>query len=209
MWIKDCKTAISFHLLFFFNCKSAKVAAADFEGKVFVVDSLSASCGEQVLLAHALKLRDAGKSAKEIYDELMEIRPRLRLALRVETLEYLKRGGRVSKTAAVIGGMLHIMPILRLDEVGKLETINKARGGKMSHKLLGEFIKANGGIDEAYPVATTYAGDLADGEMDAFFQNNEEIFATCRDKVMVRQLGTVIGTHTGPGAILVAFIANR
>ena len=79
----------------------------------------------------------------------------------------------------------------------------------MSHKLLGEFIKANGGIDEAYPVAITYAGDLADGEMDEFFKNNADLFGELRDKVVLEQLGTVIGTHTGPGAILVAFIANR
>ena len=135
--------------------QSAKIAAADYEGKVFVVDSLSATAGEQVLVAQAVKLRDAGKSASEIYTELDALRKKLRLLLRVETLEYLKRGGRVSKTAAFVGGMLHFMPVLTLNSEGKLETVGKARGVRLSHKMVNDAISAAGGIDFSYPVAIT------------------------------------------------------
>ena len=75
--------------------QSAEVAAGDYEGKIFVVDSLSATAGEQVLLYHALKLRDLGKTACEIYEELCTIRKSFRLLVCLETLEYLKRGGRI------------------------------------------------------------------------------------------------------------------
>ena len=189
--------------------QSAMVAAADYPGRVFVVDSLSATAGEQVLLSHALKLRAQGMGAGELFEALIALRARLRLVLRVETLEYLKRGGRVSKTAAFVGGLLHFMPILRLNEEGKLETLGKARGAKMSHKMLNDCIANFGGIDPSMPVHMTYAGDVNDGTVQAYLKDSTETFAECRDQLSIGQLGCVIGTHTGPGAIIVAFIAKE
>lgn len=186
--------------------QAARVAAADYEGKVFVVDSLSATAGEQVLISHALKLRDEGKSAAEIFDTLQELRHRVKLFLRVETLEYLKRGGRVSKTAAFVGGLLHFMPVLTLNGEGKLETVGKARGAKMSHKMMNDSIAACGGIDPAMPVHITYAGDVNDGTVKAYLDDSVDVYAACRDQLAIGQLGCVIGTHTGPGAIVVAFV---
>ena len=186
--------------------QSAKVAADAFEGKVFVVDSLNATAGEQVLLARAIALRNEGKSAREIFEELQMLRKRLRLFLRVETLEYLKRGGRVSKTVAFVGGMLHFMPILTFDESGKLETIGKARGAKLSHKLLNDSIAAAGGIDFSMPVAITYAGDVSDGTVQSYLADSKALMDGNEDKVMIGELGCVIGTHTGPGAIVIAFV---
>lgn len=188
------------------TCQSALIAAADFPEKVFVVDSLSATAGEQVLIARAVALRDAGRSAAEIHAELQELRKKLRLFVRVETLEYLKRGGRVSKTAAFVGGMLNIMPVLTLNGEGKLETVGKARGVKMSHKMLNDSIKAAGGIDFSMPVVITYAGDINDGTVQAYLQDSKEIFEGYEDKLMIGQLGCVIGTHTGPGAIVISFV---
>ena len=186
--------------------QSAAIAAGEYPDKVFLVDSLSATAGEQVLIAHAVALRDSGKSAAEICAELNELRKKARLFLRVQTLEYLKRGGRISKTAAFVGGMLHFMPVLTLNGAGKLETVGKARGIKMSHKMMNDAIKAAGGIDFSYPVVMTYAGDLADGTVGAYLKDSEEIYGENADKVTVGQLGCVIGTHTGPGAIVVAFV---
>ena len=188
--------------------QAAKVAAADFEGKVFVVDSLSATAGEQVLIAHAIKLRDEGKSAKEIFDVLQELRHRVKLFVRVETLEYLKRGGRVSKAAAFVGGLLQFMPVLTLNGEGKLETVGKARGARMSHKMVNDSIAAVGGIDFDMPVAITYAGDIKDGTVDAYLRDSESTYGAHRDALSIGQLGCVIGTHTGPGAIVVAFVAK-
>lgn len=186
--------------------QSAAIAASAYEGKVFLVDSLSATAGEQILIAHAIALRDAGKSAAEICAELNELRKKARLFVRVQTLEYLKRGGRISKTAAFVSGMLHFMPVLTLNGEGKLETVGKARGVRMSHKMMNDAIKAVGGIDFSYPVAITYAGDLSDGTVDAYLADSKEIFGENEKGVMIGQLGCVIGTHTGPGAIVVSFV---
>ena len=186
--------------------QSAAIAAAAYPDKVFLVDSLSATAGEQILIAHAIALRDAGKSAAEICAELNELRKKARLFVRVQTLEYLKRGGRISKTAAFVGGMLHFMPVLTLNGEGKLETVGKARGVRMSHKMMNDAIKAAGGIDFSYPVAITYAGDLDDGTVKAYLADSKEIFGENEDKLTIGQLGCVIGTHTGPGAIVVSFI---
>lgn len=185
--------------------QSARIAAADFPGKVFVVDSLSATAGEQVLLQKGLKLRDEGKSAAEIFAVLNDMKDKFRLFVRLETLEYLKRGGRISKTAAFVGGVLHFMPVLTLKE-GALESVGKARGIKLSHKLLNDSILAAGGIDFSEPVVITYAGDLGDGAVNAYLADSKEIFGGHEDAVTVGQLGCVIGTHTGPGAIVVSFV---
>jgi len=191
------------------TCQSAHIAAADFEGKVFVVDSLSATAGEQVLIERAIALRDEGRSAEEIFKELMELRGRVRLFVRVETLEYLKRGGRISKTSAILGTILGIKPVLTLSAKGKLETVGKARGNKQSHKMMNDAITACGGIDFSMPVKMTYAGDVSDGVVKAYLADSAAILGENQSKLTVGQLGCVIGTHTGPGAIVIAFVAKN
>lgn len=189
--------------------QSAVVAAADYPDKVFVIDSLSATAGEQVLIEWAMTLRDQGKSAKEIFEALDVIRKKARLFVRVETLEYLKRGGRISKTSAVVGGILNIMPILTLNGEGKLETVGKARGIKMSHKMMNDSIEASGGIDFSFPVVLTYAGSLSDGTVENYLNDSEHIYGEHRDQLTIGQLGCVIGTHSGPGAIVVSFVPKE
>ncbi len=191
------------------TAQSATVAAAEFPGKIFVVDSLSATAGEQVLLYRAVALRDAGKSAKEIYEELMELRKRVRLYVLVDTLEYLKRGGRVSKTAAFVGGMLHFMPLLIINEQGKLQTIGKARGRKLSHKFLNDSIAQYGGIDYDHPVVITYAGDVNDGIVDSYLADSRALYGERGVKPVIGQLGCVIGTHVGPGGLLIGCAAKE
>lgn len=186
--------------------QSAVIAAEEYPGKVFVVDSLSATAGEQVLLQQAIKLREEGKSAEEIFAALEELKKRMRLFVRVETLEYLKRGGRISKTSAFVGGVLSIKPVLTLNSDGKLETVGKARGIRQSHKLMNESIASCGGIDFSLPVAMTYAGNTDDGAVKDYLEDSAAVFGDNRDKLQIGQLGCVIGTHTGPGAIVIAFV---
>ncbi|MBE6653114.1 MAG: DegV family protein [Ruminococcaceae bacterium] len=189
--------------------QSAEVAAGDYEGKIFVVDSLSATAGEQVLLYHALKLRDLGKTACEIYEELCTIRKSFRLLVCLETLEYLKRGGRISKTSALVGGIIGIKPILTLNEKGTLESVGKARGIKAGHKMLNDGILASGGIDFDYPVVVTYGGDLKNGSLDRYFEDSHDVYGDHLDQVIRGQLGCVIGTHAGPGAIVVSYVPKK
>ena len=191
------------------TCQSAVTAAAEFPGKVFVVDSLSATAGEQVLIYRALQLKEEGKTAKEIFDELDALRKRVRLFVRLETLEYLKRGGRISKTSAFVGGVLGIKPILTLNGEGKLETVGKARGIKQSHQMMNESILGCGGIDFSFPVVMTYAGDLSDGAVDKYMEDSTAVLGDSAGDVKVGQLGCVIGTHAGPGAIVISFVPKE
>ena len=189
--------------------QSARIAAADFPGKVFVVDSLTASAGEQVLLARAIALRDEGKSAAEIFAELEELKHRVRLFLRVETLEYLKRGGRISKTSAMVGSLLNIKPVITMNAEGKLETVGKARGIKQSHQMMNENILATGGFDPTMPVAMTYAGNIEDGAVSKYLDDSTALFADTGITPSIGQLGCVIGTHTGPGALVGSYVAKN
>lgn len=189
--------------------QSAVIAAADYPGKIFVINSLTATAGEQVLIERALQLQKAGKSAAEIYAELDDIRHRMRLFVRLETLEYLKRGGRISAASAFVGGMLSIKPVLTLNGEGKLETVGKARGIKQSHKMMNDSILACGGIDFSMPVVMTYAGDLNDGAVQRFLDDSTETVGDHADRIKRGQLGCVIGTHTGPGAIVIAFVPKK
>ena len=188
--------------------QSACVAAAEYPDRIFVLDSLSATAGEQVLIERAISLRDAGASASEIYSELVALRKRLRLFVRVDTLEYLKRGGRISKTSALIGGLLGIRPILTLNGEGRLETVGKPRGIAASHKMMNDSIQACGGIDFSMPVVITYAGELSDGTVQKYLADSVHVYGDSVNKVKIEQLGCVIGTHTGPGAIVVSFVAK-
>ena len=188
------------------TCQSALVAAQDYPGRVYVIDSLSATAGEQVLIEQAIRRRGEGWTAAQIFEELDILRKKGRLFVTLETLEYLKRGGRISKTSAAVGGLLNIKPILTLNGEGKLETVGKARGIKMSHKMMNDSIRAAGGIDFRYPVVLTYAGDLADGAVTNYLEDSRDIFGDHMDQLTIGQLGCVIGTHSGPGAIVVSFI---
>ena len=104
---------------------------------------------------------------------------------------------------------MNIKPILTLNTKGTLETVGKAKGIKQSHKMMNDSILACGGIDFDYPVVVTYAGDVNDGMVDNYFNDSKEVFGDNLDKVSVGQLGCVIGTHTGPGAIVVSFVPKN
>ncbi len=186
--------------------QSACIAASNYPNKVFVVDSLSATAGEQVLIERAISLRDTGKSAAEIFAELDALRKKIRLLVRVDTLEYLKRGGRISKTSAALGGILGIRPILTLNGEGKLETVGKPRGIVASHKMMNDSIEACGGIDFSMPVVITYAGNISDGTVQRYLEDSKDIYRGHEENLTIGQLGCVIGTHTGPGAIVVSFV---
>ena len=105
--------------------QSACVAAEDYEGKVYVVDSLNATLGERCLVDYALRLKDQGKTAEEIVAELTQARKRIRLLALLDTLEYLKRGGRISKSVAMVGGMLSIKPVVSVVD-GEVVMVGKA-----------------------------------------------------------------------------------
>lgn len=183
--------------------QSATIAAADYEGSVFVVDSKTIAVGMGVLAEYALGLVDEGKSAKEIADILISERENVCLVALLDTLEYLKKGGRISKTVAFAGGLLNIKPVAAVRD-GKIEVIGKARGSKQANNYLVSEIEAAGGVDFSKPVLLGYTG-LSDITLQKYIEDSAELWKGQTEKLKCTTIGCIIGTHAGPGAIGVAF----
>lgn len=186
--------------------QSAVIAAADYEN-IYVVDGASAAMGTGILVELAFRLLDAGSSAEEIARALEEEKKKIVIVALVDTLEYLKRGGRVSKTAAFAGGVLNIKPVLSVTD-GEIHLLGKARGSKMGNNLLIQEIDKAGGIDFSKPVLLGYSG-LSDALLLKYIEDSRHIWEGNLREVRYTTVGSVIGTHLGPGAVVVAFFKNK
>lgn len=182
--------------------QSAKIAAADYKN-IYIVDSTSAAMGSGILIELAFKLLDKGKSAEEIAKILEEEKKKIVVVALVDTLEYLKKGGRISRTVAFAGGVLNIKPVLSVIG-GEINMLGKARGSKMGNNLLVEEIKKAGGIDFGKPVLLGYSG-ISDSLLLKYIEDSRHIWEGNIDEVRYTSIGSVIGTHAGPGAVAVAF----
>ncbi len=183
--------------------QSALVAAQDYEGKIFVVDSRTAAIGSGILAELALNLARGGASAAEIFDKLLVMRDRICLVALLDTLEYLKKGGRISKTAAFAGSMLSIKPVISIKD-GVIHTLGKARGSKQGNNLLITEIHNAGGVDFDLPLLLGYTG-LSDAMLNKYIEDSASIWQGNVDELTTTAIGSVIGTHAGPGAVAVAF----
>lgn len=187
--------------------QSAVFAARESGCRIHIVDSLNASVGEQVLIRYALQLRDRGMNAKEIADALEQVKGRIVLLGVVDTLEYLLKGGRISKVSAFAGTMMKIKPILGLDD-GRIVSLGKAHGAKQSCSNLNRLIEEKGGIDFTMPVMLGFSGK-DDSHLQAYIESSRSIWADYIDKLPVCTIGSTIGTHTGPGTIVFGFFAKQ
>ena len=185
--------------------QSATIAAADYEN-IYIVDSTSAAMGSGILVELAFRLLDEGKSAGEIAATLEEEKKKIVVVALVDTLEYLKKGGRISKTVAFAGGVLNIKPVLSVVG-GQINMLGKARGSKMGNNLLVQEIEKAGGIDFRKPVLLGYSG-ISDALLLKYIEDSRHIWEGNLDKVRYTTVGSVIGTHAGPGAVVVAFFKN-
>lgn len=183
--------------------QSALVAAQDYEGKIFVVDSRTAAIGSGILAELALNLARGGSSAAEIFDKLLVMRDRICLVALLDTLEYLKKGGRISKTAAFAGNLLSIKPVITIKD-GVIHTLGKARGSKQGNNLLIAEIQNAGGVDFDLPLLLGYTG-LSDAMLNKYIEDSADIWQGNVDELATTAIGSVIGTHAGPGAVVVAF----
>ncbi len=186
--------------------QSANIAAAEFGGKVYHVDSMNVCAGEQVLLLYAIRLRDQGLGAREIAQELERVKTKVCMIARLDTLEYLKRGGRISKTAAFAGTVLNIKPVMEIGD-GEIKLLGKARGEKQSNNMLNQTIDKKGGIDYSMPVMLVYSG-LDRKLLDSYIENSRYLWEGRLDELPVCIVGSTIGTHAGPGAVGVAFFSK-
>ncbi len=185
--------------------QSAMIAADDYE-HIYVVDSGSAAMGSGILVELAFRLLDEGKSAEEIAKTLEEEKKKIVIVALVDTLEYLKRGGRVSKAVAFAGGVLNIKPVLSVIN-GEIGMLGKARGSKMGNNLLVQEIDKAGGIDFGKPVLLGYSG-ISDALLRKYIEDSRHIWEGNLNEVRYTTVGSVIGTHAGPGAVVVAFFKN-
>ena len=185
--------------------QSAIIAADDYEN-IYVVDSGSAAMGSGILVELALKLLDEGKNAEEIAAILEEEKKKIIIVALVDTLEYLKKGGRISKAVAFAGGVLNIKPVLSVID-GEINMLGKARGSKMGNNLLVEEINKAGGIDFGKPVLLGYSG-ISDALLLKYIEDSRHIWEGNLNEVRYTTVGSVIGTHAGPGAVVVAFFKN-
>ena len=185
--------------------QSALTAASEAKVVVRVVDSLNVCVGERILVEYALRLAAEGKSAAEIAEELERVRDNICVVGLLDTLEYLKRGGRISAAAAGVGALLSIKPVITVDD-GEVRVLGKARGSKNGRNLLSEQVEKAGGIDFAMPVALGYAG-LSDKLLRKYIEDSKAIWEPGfpDGQLPIHSVGATIGTHVGPGAIALAF----
>lgn len=187
--------------------QSAVIAAADFPGKVFVVDTKTVTIAAGILAEYALSLAGKRMSAEQIYNELLRVRDNVRLIAMVDTLEYLKKGGRLSKTVAFAGELLSFKPVVSVDD-GEVKMLGKARGAKQGNNLLELEIEKAGGVDFSMPVLLGYSG--TDSTMiHRYIEDFSTLWKGHTDGLNISEIGSVVGTHAGPGAIAAAFFAKR
>lgn len=167
---------------------------------IHIVDSRSAIIGLRLLVEYALRLRAQGMEAAAIAAAVEEARERLRLYAVVDTLEYLCRGGRLSRSAAMVGSLLNVKPLLTLQD-GTLNVMGKARGLHAAYAKVVEAIRAGKGVDETCPIYFGYT--MTDGKAQAL---RERLRADLGMDGGMYPVGCVVGAHAGPGACVVTFL---
>jgi DegV family protein with EDD domain len=174
-------------------------------GRVVIVDVLTASLGQGLMVIKAVEMKKGGSSLEEIAAYIENTKLNLNTYITVDDLNHLKRGGRISTVAAMIGAVLHIKPILTIDNEGKVIAILKIKGRKGAISKLAEFVikKIENPEEE---IVTICHGDT---EAEAV-KLKEAILKEVRVKdVIINYIGPVVGTHGGPGALAVFFVGKH
>ena len=185
--------------------QSAMIAAREYEDSVYVVDSRNVAIGAAILAKLALRLVDEGMGAGEIAERLEKEREKICLIAMLDTLEYLKKGGRISAAAAFAGGVLSIKPVVCIRD-GEIVILGKARGSKQGNNLLVSEIRKTGGIDFTKPILLGYTG-LDDTLLQKYIEDSKALWEEGISSLETTMIGSVIGTHAGPGAVAVAFFS--
>lgn len=187
--------------------QSAVIANEEVGNKIELVDTQNVTLGEYILVKRAMELREAGKSAKEIAEELNKEKEEVRVVALLDTLEYLKKGGRISATAAFAGTVLNIKPVVGVVD-GLVQVLGKARGSKNGNNKLIEQIRESGGVDFSRPFVLGYSG-LSDEMLRKYINDSSMLYEGKAEELPVVLLGSTIGTHAGPGAVGVAYFAGE
>lgn len=177
------------------------------EAKIIILDTLCACLGEGLLLYHVLKKKEEGYTIEEAAQWAEENKLHICHNVAVDDLYHLQRGGRLSKTTAVLGTIVQIKPIIHMDENGRLQVIGKERGRKKSmHRIVAmakEQIK--GWEDKNDLVMITHGDCLQDAQYVAELVKKELGI----ENILINNIGTVIGSHTGPGVLAVFILGEK
>ena len=185
--------------------QSAEIARELCGGEnLYIIDSRQAIIGLRMLVELAVKMRGEGASAKEIASAVEEAKGRIRLYAMVDTLEYLHKGGRLSKTVAIVGTALKMKPILTLRD-GKLEMLTKARGLDGSIEALLKILEKCPGIDKSGPVMYGYTQNA--GQCMEFRERANARYGFVHTPLY--SVGSAIGTHVGPNAMVIGFLEEK
>lgn len=183
--------------------QSACIAAMDFPERIHVVDSLNVAIGTGILAELAVAMVREGKDAKTVAAALTEAQERICVLAMLDTLEYLKKGGRISKTVAFAGELLSIKPVVAIAD-GAISMLGKARGSRQANNLLVKEIEKAGGVDFSKPVLLGYTG-LSDVLLEKYITDSATLWQELGHKPHTTPIGSIIGTHAGPGAVAAAF----
>ena len=186
--------------------QSATIAASDYPDNIIVVDGKTVAIGTGILAKFALELAQKGLSAKEIAETLESEKNNVFVIAMLDTLEYLKKGGRISKTAALAGTLLSIKPVVSIYD-GVISILGKARGSKQANNFLITEIQKYG-INFEKPILLGYTG-LSDILLKKYIEDSKDIWEGNVDNLNYTPIGSVVGTHAGPGAVAVAFFKTK
>lgn len=176
------------------------------ERKFMVVDTLSISAPQSLLLIGAHKLYKEGKSMEEVAQWVMDNRLKSHAWFTVGDLTYLRRGGRISATSAIMGTMLDIKPILAISKAGKLEAYSKVQGRKKAMKVLVEKTVENIGESKGKSVIILHGDVREEAEM---LKNQLKNHLPDLGEIRIQMIGPVIGAHAGPGTLAICFIGKE
>ncbi len=189
--------------------QSATIAAQDLEERypdrrIVTIDSICASVGQGLLVYYAAKLKEEGKSIDEVSDWVTEHRLNVCHWFTPDDLFFLKRGGRVSATTAVVGSLLQVKPVMYVSDAGKLEVVSKARGRKQAMQMLVNEMEKTVKEPQKQLVVVAH-GDCP--------EDAEYVMKLIREKFnvgesLIHYLDPVIGAHAGPGTLAVFFMGS-
>ena len=184
--------------------QSAQIAKNILDSEdIFVVDSRHVAMSLSLLVTEAVRARDEGRTADELVREITALREKLRLYAVVDTLKYLKMGGRISAATAAVGGMLGITPIITVQD-GKVESVGKARGRKAGIQWICDRVTGEE-PDLSRPIGFVHTDcpEALEAMETAFADTAAQASAVYR-----KEIGAVVGTHAGPGAAGIAYFVK-
>lgn len=173
--------------------------------RVFIVDSHQAIISQRIMVELALKLRDQSMTTEEIADRLVQIRDRVTVSGVVDTLTYLRKGGRIPASMAILGNAINLKPVIVLQDT-ILKAVGKAMGRKAGIRMLYDRIEKFP-PDLDYPILFGYAADRELGEQ--FMKDTVEAFGFPAENVRMYPVGGVIGTHVGNKCLAISYVMKE